>query len=371
MVADILTILFIAFSLSYLVAGVISILTIRKYKNISAELDTEIISYSIFQPSVSIIVDLDLRRADIINKIDNLLRLNYRNYDVIVVANSKVNPSEFERIITHFRLRQDPATGLYATKEDTYKRLIIADKPIRRHNRKLEYGMSVSKRKYIMPLYSIDATLDPDVLARPATILMSDPENRTYKLTGAYRYATEGDLMTKRFLCYTELNNLRKTYLCGNVCDRHNQHGLKMFSRVPVSDEVSQFIPEALMFVSKPDKMSSYLEVLASGMTDTKMCRIFYNVSQLFISAIFIFSVIMLLFTTGANRMEYACIAISVYVLVLMCNNFAIYILETSTSETLNVKRLRRLMLIAIPEALFSVSLTLFAAVRRMVLSKR
>lgn len=364
MVPEILMFLLIFFALFYLIAGIISIWNIIKYKNLATELDEEVIAHSPFQPSISLVVNLDLRKADIQQKIESLLKLHYRNYDIIAVCNSIINPKEFEDLVDHFHLIER-RNGLYASKDTQYVRLLVADRhDLHRVRNKLKYGVSLSKKNYIIPIYDIDHRLRSECLVKPATLLMRSPDGRPIRMTGAWRYVTEGNIFDKNFLVCADLNNLRRIYLNGNVCDRNNQRGLKLFGRIPVKGTHSEFIPEPMMYVKRPDNLSTYMEVLASGITDKKMCRLIYNLSELIIAALFLVCLVMIIVPTPDNKL-YLTLVLSTFLLVLLCNTFAVYIMEVIMPETIDFKKVGRLLLMSFVESIMSLILIIPAWIMR------
>ncbi len=189
---EILTFLLLFCAVSYLVSGLISVRNIIRYRRMAVDLDEDVISRSPFQPSISIVVKLDLRKEKPLDKIEKLLQMRYRNYDVIAVCNSRVDPKEFGRILRRFRLEPDPSGTLYASTDETWSRLRVADRPIHRTKRIIECGISLSRKRYIVPIYDIDCILSPNSLSKTATLIMREPEGRALNLTGAHRYITDG-----------------------------------------------------------------------------------------------------------------------------------------------------------------------------------
>lgn len=190
-IIQILNYIFMFYSITiisiYFSMCIISLFVIKKYKktNDSININT-ILAAGDAEPSVTIIASSFNESPTIIPCVNSLLNLEYNNYDVIVVNDGSTDDSlekvikkyDLEKIdyIVNYKIETKTIRGIYKSKNNIYRNLIIIDKENGGKADAMNSGINISSKFYIVCV-DVDSILRKDGLIKLIKSIISNNDN--------------------------------------------------------------------------------------------------------------------------------------------------------------------------------------------------
>jgi len=209
----------VAISSSYLILAVVSIRSIKKYKQKNAKVNYRMVLSSPWAPSISLVAPAFNEELTIVDNVRSLLSIEYNNYDVIVVNDGSQDHS-LEKLIRAFglirvsydidnRLSFKSVSAVYKSKNAAYKRLIVVDKENGGKADALNAGICVSEKELVACI-DVDCVIQSNALLKMAKAYLEEPE-KIVAIGGVVRIANS---------CVIEDGRLVKVNLPDNALGR-------------------------------------------------------------------------------------------------------------------------------------------------------
>jgi hypothetical protein len=183
---------------SYLVLGIISSFTARKYLKRNTFTDYIKILQSPEAPSVSILAPAYNEEFSIIENARSLLSIHYPNYEVIIVNDGSrdrtlvrlIEEYEMEQVNFAVNTRLDTAKikAVYKSKNPAHQNLIVVDKENGGKSDALNAGLNVSSCDYTMNI-DVDCILEEDCLLKLMKPFLEETDTEVIATGGVVRIA--------------------------------------------------------------------------------------------------------------------------------------------------------------------------------------
>ncbi len=196
------TIIFYVFAINliYFLLTVIAFLALRKYHQPFTTAERELLMKSPLMPKISLIVPAYNEAATCRESVGGMLRLNYPNYDVVVI-NDGSKDKTLETLVSEFRLYKSSrvATGTLTTKpiRQIYEssdpvRLIVIDKVNGGKADAINVGLNVTTSPLVIVVDS-DSLIERDALFTMVKPYLEDPD-RVIAVGGTVRAVNDCDV---------------------------------------------------------------------------------------------------------------------------------------------------------------------------------
>lgn len=177
------TIYFVLVNVTYTILLVRSFREIMYYMRHNAFSNYRVMVQSELTPSVSIMAPAYNEEATVVESVRSLLKLNYGNYEVIVV-NDGSNDKTLERLQTEFHLLRskqlyfptlpsEGVRGIYKSTKPEYKNLVVVDKENGGKADALNAGVNASRYEFVCAI-DADSLLEDDALLRVMKPFLED-----------------------------------------------------------------------------------------------------------------------------------------------------------------------------------------------------
>ncbi|WP_221936591.1 glycosyltransferase family 2 protein [Litoribacter populi] len=185
---------------SYMVLGYLSVIELKDYLTRNSFVNYEVLLSSEFAPRLSLIAPAYNEGLTIEENVKSLLSLNYNNYEVIVVNDGSKDNSMDILIKTYdlepvemeldIKLATKPVRGLYKSKNQAFKKLIVVDKENGGKADALNVGLNIAGNPYAVCI-DVDCILDKDSLLKLAKPFMENDGKRVIATGGVVRIANQ------------------------------------------------------------------------------------------------------------------------------------------------------------------------------------
>jgi len=182
----------------YLILSAISAVALRNYLRKNSYVDYSSILLAPLTPSVSVIAPAYNEERTIIENIRALLSLYYNNYEVIIVNDGSndhtfkqmVKAYDLERVNYFFdyRLSCERVRGVYKSKNDAFRKLIVVDKVNGGKADALNAGINISKKDLICCI-DVDSIMEPHALLKMVKPFMEETDKKVIAAGGVIRIA--------------------------------------------------------------------------------------------------------------------------------------------------------------------------------------
>lgn len=206
--------------LSYIFIGVFSIGETRGYMRENHFTDYRLLASSPHAPSVSILAPAYNEGATIIENVRSLLSLYYSNIEVIIINDGSKDDSlqklieayDLEKVehFVNYQLTTKPVKGVYKSKQEVYKRLVVVDKENGGKADALNVGINISTHDYVVCI-DVDCILEQDAVLKMMKPFLEEGEEKVIASGGVIRIANS---------CVVKDGRLEKVHLPRNYWAR-------------------------------------------------------------------------------------------------------------------------------------------------------
>jgi len=180
---------------SYGSLSILSLLAIRRFKNINASVDYNLLLESPFAPGISVIAPALNEGVTIISNVRSLLTLNYPKYEVVVINDGSTDDTleklvrEFELVEVEYaymqRLYCKPVKRIFKSTNLAYDKLTVVDK-INGGSKAdaSNAGLNISVFDYFL-LTDVDGILDKDALVKLIKPFMDEETSILKEVNGS------------------------------------------------------------------------------------------------------------------------------------------------------------------------------------------
>jgi len=220
---------------TYLMLTIFSAISLRKYLRKNSYIDYNSIVSSPLAPSLSVIAPAYNESPTIIDNIRTLLSLYYNNYEVVVVNDGSSDDS-LEKMIGHYELEKvnyyfdyrlpcKRIRGVYKSKNRSFKKLTVIDKPNGGKADSLNAGLNVIRNDLVVSI-DADSIMEPDALLKLAKPFMEAKEKRVIGAGGVIRIANSCEIsgghidkinLPKQFLPRAQVMEYTRAFLMGRM----------------------------------------------------------------------------------------------------------------------------------------------------------
>src|SRR4051812_7849780 len=184
--------------LFYIVIGIISIYTYRKYANKNSFIDYKLLAVSPYAPSISILAPAYNEGANIIENVRSLLSIYYSNLEVIILNDGSKDDSleklikayDLEKIdfFVRYQIKTKEVRGVYKSRNPVYKKLVVVDKVNGGKADALNVGVNIASKDYIVCI-DVDCVLEQDALLKMVKPFMEQTNEKVIASGGVVRIA--------------------------------------------------------------------------------------------------------------------------------------------------------------------------------------
>ncbi len=220
---------------TYLMLTIFSAISLRRYLRKNSYVDYNSIVSSPLAPSLSVIAPAYNESPTIIDNIRTLLSLYYSNYEVVVVNDGSSDDS-LEKMIGHYELEKvnyyfdyrlpcKRIRGVYKSKNRSFKKLTVIDKPNGGKADSLNAGLNVIRNDLVVSI-DADSIMEPDALLKLAKPFMEAKEKRVIGAGGVIRIANSCEIsgghidkinLPKQFLPRAQVMEYTRAFLMGRM----------------------------------------------------------------------------------------------------------------------------------------------------------
>ncbi len=220
---------------TYLMLTIFSAISLRRYLRKNSYVDYNSIVSSPLAPSLSVIAPAYNESPTIIDNIRTLLSLYYNNYEVVVVNDGSSDDS-LEKMIGHYELEKvnyyfdyrlpcKRIRGVYKSKNRSFKKLTVIDKPNGGKADSLNAGLNVIRNDLVVSI-DADSIMEPDALLKLAKPFMEAKEKRVIGAGGVIRIANSCEIsgghidkinLPKQFLPRAQVMEYTRAFLMGRM----------------------------------------------------------------------------------------------------------------------------------------------------------
>ncbi len=201
--SNLLLIVTVTIFLSYVILGIVSAVTLRRYLRKNSYIDYNQLMLSPFVPKLSVIVPAYNESRSSIDNIAALLSLYYRDFDVIFV-NDGSKDGTLEKVIEaydlekvnyafDYRLPSERIRAIYKSKKHVHRRLTVIDKINGGKADALNAGINVSRSDLIVCV-DADSIMEPDALLKLVKPFLEETDKKVIATGGVIRIANSCDI---------------------------------------------------------------------------------------------------------------------------------------------------------------------------------
>ena len=221
---------------SYVILGLFSSLSLRKYLRKNSYVNYNDVATSPLAPSISIIAPAFNESANIVDSINNLLKLHYSNFEVIIVNDGSTD-NTFELITNEFSLEKvnyyfdykipcERIKGIYKSNNPAFKRLTVVDK-VNGGNKAdaSNAGVNICKNDLILIL-DADSIIEPDSIVKLVKPYLEEKNKKVIGTGGVIRILNSCDVengkikqvnLPRKFLPRLQVLEYTRAFLLGRM----------------------------------------------------------------------------------------------------------------------------------------------------------
>ena len=182
--------------LLYLLLGIFSTLKLRRHMRVDSYTNYESVAISPLSPSVSIIVPAYNESGSIVNSIQALLGLHYRNFEVIVINDGstdgmlKLLKKEFSLSKTNYffdyKIPCERIRGVYKSTKQEFSKLTIIDKVNGGKSDAANAGINVCRNDLVLAI-DADSVIESDSLVKMVKPFLEEGDRKVIGTGGVIR----------------------------------------------------------------------------------------------------------------------------------------------------------------------------------------
>lgn len=182
---------------SYVALGYFSIKKLRKYLRKNSYVDYNSVATSPLSPSVSIIAPAYNESANIIDSVTTLMKLHYRNYEVIIVNDGSTD-NTFKLLKDTFKLSKanyffeykipcERIKGIYKSRNKEFSKLTVVDKaPGGCKADASNAGINICKNDLVL-IMDADSVIEPDSITKLVKPFLEEKDKKIIGTGGVIR----------------------------------------------------------------------------------------------------------------------------------------------------------------------------------------
>lgn len=184
--------------LSYIFIALYSIGETKKHMRKIPFTDYRTLAASVHAPSVSILAPAYNEGLNIVENVRSLLSIYYVNLEVIIINDGSKDDSlekliaafELERTdyFVDFKIATKPIRGIYRSRNNIYRKLIVVDKENGGKADALNVGINISNNDYLVCI-DVDCVLEQDALLKMIKPFLEQTDKRVIASGGVVRIA--------------------------------------------------------------------------------------------------------------------------------------------------------------------------------------
>jgi cellulose synthase/poly-beta-1,6-N-acetylglucosamine synthase-like glycosyltransferase len=193
----------------YICIGIYSIGEINKYLHKNSFTNYRMLASSNDIPGISILAPAYNEGANIIENVRSLLSIHYNNLEVIIINDGSKDDS-IEKLIAAYDLEKldyfvdlkietKKIRGIYKSKKDIYRKLIVVDKENGGKADALNVGINVSKNQYVVCI-DVDCIIEQDALLKLIKPFLENTKKRVIATGGVVRIANGCEIANGRLI---------------------------------------------------------------------------------------------------------------------------------------------------------------------------
>jgi biofilm PGA synthesis N-glycosyltransferase PgaC len=205
---------------SYLIIGIFSAVTLRKYLRKNSYVNYDSLVLSPLSPKVSIIAAAFNESKTIIDNVRTLLSLYYNNFEVILVNDGSTD-NTFEKIKEHYELTKvnyyfdyhlpcERIRGIYKSKNPSYNRLTVIDKKNGGKADSLNAGINICQSSLFVSI-DADSIIETDSILKLVKPFLEEKDRKVIGAGGVIRIVNS---------CDVERGQIREIHLPGQMLPR-------------------------------------------------------------------------------------------------------------------------------------------------------
>ena len=218
--ANIIFILTLVIFSSYVILGIFSAITLRKYLRKSSFMNYNSLVLSPLVPRISIIAPAFNESKSIIDNIRTLLSLYYNNFEVIIVNDGSTDDT-FQKIIQvyelvkvnyyfDYRIPCERIKGVYKSDNPAYNRLTVIDKNNGGKADSLNAGINISRNGLVVTIDS-DSIIEADSVLKLVKPFLEEKDRKVIGTGGVIRIINS---------CEVERGHIREIRLPDRILPR-------------------------------------------------------------------------------------------------------------------------------------------------------
>ena len=188
---------------SYFALGYFSVKKLRNYLRRNSYVDYNSVATSPMSPSVSIIAPAFNESANVIDSVKTLMRLHYRNFEIIIVNDGSTD-NTFELLKDTFKLKKcnyffeykipcKKIKGIYKSTSKEFSKLIVVDKVNGGCKADASNaGINISKNDLVL-IMDADSVIEPDSISKLVKPFLEEKKKRVIGTGGVVRISTIQD----------------------------------------------------------------------------------------------------------------------------------------------------------------------------------
>lgn len=188
---------------SYLLLGIFSALTLRKYLRKNSYINYNTLVLSPLSPKISIIAPAFNESKTIIDNVRTLLSLYYNNFEVILVNDGSTDNTfkkvkeayELIKVNYYFdyRIPCERIKGVYKSKNPSYNRLTVIDKNNGGKADSLNAGINICKSDLFVSI-DADSIIEPDSILKLVKPFLEEKDRKVIGTGGVIRIVNSCDV---------------------------------------------------------------------------------------------------------------------------------------------------------------------------------
>jgi biofilm PGA synthesis N-glycosyltransferase PgaC len=265
--ANIIFILTLVIFSSYLILGIFSAITLRKYLRKSSFMNYNSLVLSPLVPRISIIAPAFNESKSIIDNIRTLLSLYYNNFEVIIVNDGSTDDT-FQKIIQvyelvkvnyyfDYRIPCEKIKGVYKSDNPAYNRLTVIDKNNGGKADSLNAGINISRSSLVVTIDS-DSIIEADSVLKLVKPFLEEKDCKVIGTGGVIRIINS---------CEVERGHIQEIHLPDHILPRLQ---VLEYTRAFLLGRMAWSHLDGLMLISGAMGMFDRETVILSGGYSTK-----------------------------------------------------------------------------------------------------
>ena len=183
--------------ISYFGLGYFSVKKLRKYLRKNSYVDYNSVATSPLSPSVSIIAPAYNESANVIDSVKTLMKLHYRNFEVIIVNDGSTD-NTFELLKDTFKLKKcnyffeykipcERIKGIYKSSSQEFSKLTVVDKINGGCKADASNaGLNISKNELVL-IMDADSVIEPDSISKLVKPFLEEKKKKVIGTGGVVR----------------------------------------------------------------------------------------------------------------------------------------------------------------------------------------